>query len=205
MPRFLSILLLTVFFCSAVSLKAQEDEVPYGKLAEANRAMKNRNYHEAEILYRELLNQNPDDKILQQYLCHSLINQNEFVEADSMLWRMVEKDSNNKGNYWYLGLSCERQRMDSIAADYFKTYIRKTDKFTSKDVKAYLHVGSAYRRLMHDTGISVDQFNSMVYHYEKYLKLNPVDPYAGELESFLLSVKPKKPDIGKRLVWDEKS
>lgn len=198
------IALILVFFYTSPAY-CQDDDLPNGKLAEASRAMKNRDYKEAEIIYRQLLKQNPEDMTLKQWLCHSLINQKEFNEADSMLWRMLETDSNNVGNYWYYGLSCERQNKDSIAADYFKIYIRKTENFTVHDVKSWLHVGSAYRRLMHDSGITLLQYNSMVYHYKKYLKLNPADAYAPELEAFLTAIAAKKPDPGQVLVWDEKN
>lgn len=195
---------LSLFF-TINPLKGQEDEMPNGKLGEASRAMKARNFHEAAAIYRELLDQNPDDMTLKQFLCHALINEKEYTTADSMLWKMVEKDSNNSGNYWYLGLSCERQRQDSIAADYFKTYIRKTEKLNNMDVKAWLHVGSAYRRMMHDSGISEKQYNDLIYYYKKYLKLNPADPYIAELEAFLVSMESRKPEPGRRLVWDEKN
>jgi tetratricopeptide (TPR) repeat protein len=199
--------ILPLVFCLflTINLYSQEDDQPSGKMAEATRAMNNRQFKEAEVLYREMLKQNPDDMTLQQLLCHALINQKKYNESDSMLRRMVEKDTNNSGNYWYLGLSNERQGKDSIAADWFKTYIGKTREFTQHNVKAWLHVGSAYRRMMRDTGISATQYADMVYHYEKYLKLNPADPYYGAIRDFLDAVATRKPKGNERLKWDEQN
>ncbi|MBS3916009.1 MAG: tetratricopeptide repeat protein [Bacteroidetes bacterium] len=198
----ISILGLLLF--SVFSLSAQDDE-PAGKLQEANRAMNQRNYREAELIYRELLSQNPEDMTLKQFLCHALMNQKKYNDADSMLRRMVEKDSNNIGNYWYLGLSQEKQRKDSMAIYWFKYYIQKSKDFTSNNVKVWLYVGGSYRRLMHDTGITATQYEDMVYHYQKYLKLNPGDPYMAQIQDFLEAVNTRKPKGNERLKWDEKS
>lgn len=198
------IILLSVFCIFSIpSLQAQEDELPKGKLAEAAEAMKYRNFREAELLYRDLVKENPDDLTLQQLLCHALMNQKKFIECDSMLRRMVEKDTNNAGNYWYMGLSSERQRKDTLAAYWFKYYIRKTENFKGRNLKAWLHVGSAYRRLMHDSGINTAQCLDMIYHYGKYLKLNPGDPFAPEIQRFLDEVDQRKPLPGKVLIWNE--
>jgi predicted Zn-dependent protease len=199
-------IILGIFCCSLTfSAIAQDDDAPVGKMAEASRAMNNRQFKDAEEIYRGLIRQNPEDMALQQLLCHALMNQKKFDECDSMLRRMVEKDSNNGGNYWYMGMSAERQKQDSIAVNCFKTYIRKTESFTQHNVKAWLHVGSSYRRLMRDTGITAAQCSDMIYHYEKYLKLNPADPYLPAISNFLVEVKKRKPEGTARLKWDEQN
>lgn len=187
----------------AANLQAQDDDPPSGKMAEAAEAMRYRNFAEAEVLYRELVEENPDDLAIKQLLCHALMNQKKFTECDSTLRRMVDKDSNNAGIYWYMGLSSERQSKDSLAAYWFKYYIAKTENFKGRNLKAWLHVGSAYRRMMHSQGINLKQFEDMVYHYNKYLKLNAADPYAAEIQRFVEEVGLRKPEPGKVLVWNE--
>lgn len=190
----------------AINLHAQEEEGSgEGPLQEAARAMNQRNYSHAEEIYRKLVDENKDDLTLQQLLCHALMNQKEFRECDSMLRRMVEKDSNNAGNYWYMGLSSERQRKDSLAAYWFKYFILKSTTVNGKNVKAWLHVGSAYRRMMHDSGITRDQCLDMIRHYAEYIRLNPADPYAGEIQTFIDEVNLRKPEGDERLKWDEGS
>jgi hypothetical protein len=102
-----------------------------------------------------------------------------------------------------MGISAERQSQDSIAVICFKTYLVKTEKSPVQKPKGWLKVGSAYRRMMHVHGITQAQFDDMLYHYKKYLDLNPQDPYAGELSTFLETVKPKRPGEKGTLVWDE--
>lgn len=205
MHRIIKLLLVIFLGFGSLNLQAQDDDESKGMLGQAAEAMRNRRFDEAEALYRILINENPDDMSLQQLLCHALINQKEFTECDSMLRRMVDKDSNQAGNYWYMGLSSERQRKDELAAYWFKYFIRKSTSVNAKTVKAWLHTGSAYRRLMHDSGINLAQCLDMIYHYSKYLELNPADPYAYEIRTFLDEIDRRKPAEGELLKWDEET
>lgn len=203
MHQFVKLYTVLLIIFLANPLLAQEEDESAGLLEEAARAMNQRNFSRAEEIYRILIQQNKDDATLQQLLCHALINQKEFRECDSMLRRMVERDTNNAGNYWYMGLSAERQRKDSIAALGFKYYILKEKNIRGRNVKAWLHVGSAYRRMMHDSGISRDQCLEMIHYYKQYLQLNPGDPYAADLQLFIENVSLRIPNSGERLIWDE--
>jgi hypothetical protein len=132
-----------------------------------------------------------------------LISEKKFMEADSLLRRLQEADTNNAGNYWFMGISAMNQSKDSVAVDCYKYYLRKTENNPGQNAKGWLYVGSAYRRIMHGKGIAMLQFDDMVYHYKHYLQVNPSDPYAPEIEKFIEAVKPKRPAENGILVWDE--
>lgn len=201
-PLLLSLFLL---LSPALSLQAQDDDESTDPLTEASMAMRQRQYLKAEGIYRGWLRTHPDDVKVKQLLSHALINQKKFSEADSMLRRLVEADTAEPGNYWYCGLSAERQLKDSLAVVHFKKYIRKTANPDNLNVSAWLHIGSGYRRMMHTGGISQLQFDDMLLSYENYLLLNPTDPYGGDLRLFMDAVKPRRPEPGEKLVWDEKN
>ena len=58
---------------------------------------------------------------------------------------------------------------------------------------------------MHSKGINDQEWIEMVYDYEVYLKMNPSDPFASNLQDFIDQVRLKRPDpMGGVLVWDEK-
>jgi tetratricopeptide (TPR) repeat protein len=167
--------------------------------------MRDRRFREAEEIYRSLLKQNPDDISVKQLLSHALINEKKFLEADSLLRRLVEADSNNAGNYWYQGISAMNQKQDSLAIVLYKTHIRKSEDKPNQKTKAWLFIGSAYRRLMQDSGINRTQFDDMLYHYKRYLVLNPYDPFATEIQKFIETVTPKRPEENGVLRWNEKN
>ena len=59
---------------------------------------------------------------------------------------------------------------------------------------------------MHTKGINDQEWIEMVYDYEVYLRLNPTDQFAFNLNEFLDQVRLKRPDpMGGILLWDEKS
>ncbi len=200
MKKYISVA-LCIFL--SFSLSAQEIDESGGPLHVAARAMRDRRYREAEEIYRSILRQTPGDVSVNQMLCHALICENKFLEADSSLRRMVEADSNNIGNYWYMGLSAGTQNIDSVAIVCYKTYLRKSENNPNQKVKAWLYVGSSFRRIMHKQGLSRTQFDDMLFYYKRYLKLNPNDVYAGEVQKFIDSVSPKRPEEGAILMWDE--
>jgi hypothetical protein len=139
--------------------------------------------------------------------------QQKFTEADSTLLSLVELDSNAEQNYWFLALSAERQSDDDKTLFLFKKYIAKaklrienSHGVESENPKAWLKMGSVFRRKMHTKGINDQEWIEMVYDYEVYLRLNPTDQFAFNLQEFLDQVRLKRPDpMGGILLWDEKS
>lgn len=187
----------------SMPLFGQVDEDSKGPMSEAAIAMRQRRFLEAELIYRSIVDKNPDDLTVKQLLCHALMNQKKYNEADSMLRKMVEADTNNAGNYWYMGLSAERQAKNEWAIHWFKTYLLKTKNANAQDPKGWLHVASGYRRMMHDSGITKLQGDDMIYHYEKYIQLNPTDPNLPLIHDFLEAVKPRLKSSSSKLIWTE--
>jgi hypothetical protein len=187
-----------------------EDEMP--PIARAHDCMNKGNYRMAEGIYREELRRNNVSGV-QQLLCHSLLMQQKFAEADSTLLSLVALDSNAEQNYWFLALSAERQSNDDKTLFLFKKYIAKAKQrienshgVESENPKAWLKMGSVFRRKMHTKGINDQEWIEMVYDYEVYLRLNPTDQFAFNLREFLDQVRIKRPDpMGGILLWDEKS
>lgn len=188
---------------AAFPVLAQEDDVHPDPLTHAASAMRKRQFRQAEEIYRGLLSQNPGDVYVQQLLSHTLMYQNRYREADSMLRRMHEADTGLPGTYWYMGLSAERQGKDSLAIVNFKTYIRKTPRTDIQNVSAWLHIGSAYRRMMHTKGLNAARTDEMIYYYQQYLELAPTEPHADEIRYFIEQVKMRKPKPGQLLIWTE--
>jgi tetratricopeptide (TPR) repeat protein len=166
-------------------------------------AMSQRKYADAELLYRSQVEKHPDDQSLKHMLVQSMIPQKKFQESDSMLRKWIEKDSNNAGNYWYKGLLAEHQLQDSTVIVWFKKFIVKSAKSHNENPKAWLHVGSGYRRMMHKTGISAKQVDDLVSHYEKYLEKYPQEVYGDDMRWFIEQLKSRKPKDGELLLWDE--
>lgn len=186
-----------------------DDELP--PMALANRYMAQGQYKLAEGIFRSELEQN-DVPAVKQQLCNALIMQKKYHEADTMLRNLVMLDSNAEGNYWFLAISADRQEKDDLAIFLYKKYIRKaqerivnTHSVETENAKAWLKMGSIFRRRMHTKGINDQEWIEMVYDYEVYLKMNPTDTFATNLQDFLDQVRLKRPDpMEGVLVWDEK-
>lgn len=182
---------------------AQDDDESISDLAQAQQAMRRKEFLKAEHICLRMLAQHPTDSDIRHLLAHALIFQTRYSEADSLLRRVLESDTNLAGTYWYMGLSAERQGKDLNAVYLFKKYLSKTPNSLNTNVSAWLHTASGFRRMMHKNGINTAQFDEMIYLYKHYLELNPTDEYAHEIHDFMDRVRQKRPQSGQLLIWDE--
>lgn len=188
---------------------ANDGELP--PMALANRYMAQGQYKLAESIFRDELNRT-DVPAVRQQLCNAMIMQKKYYEADTMLRGLVLLDSNAEGNYWFLAISADRQEKSDVALMLYKKYIRKaqqriqtTHSVETENPKAWLKMGSIFRRQMHTKGINDAEWVEMVYDYEVYLRMNPTDQFAFNLQEFVDQVRLRRPDpMGGVLVWDEK-
>lgn len=184
---------------------AQDDDEQLSELATAQQAMRKKEFLKAEHICLRMLAQHPTDNDIRHLLSHALIFQSRFTEADSLLKKVLESDTNLAGTYWFMGLSAERQNKNLTAVHHFKKYIAKTANPLNVNVSAWLHAASGYRRMMRSDGITTAQFDEMVYLYNHYLEAMPTEVYAETVRDFLERVKSRKPAPGQKLVWDETS
>ncbi len=182
---------------------AQDDDESISDLAQAQQAMRRKEFLKAEHICMRMLAQHPSDNDIRHLLSHALMFQSRYSEADSLLRRVLESDTNLAGTYWYMGLSAERQGKDLNAVHLFKKYLSKTPNSLNTNVSAWLHTASGFRRMMHKNGINTAQFDEMIYLYKHYLELNPTDEYAHEILDFMDRVRQKRPQSGQLLIWDE--
>lgn len=182
---------------------AQDDDESLSELAQAQQAIRKKEFLKAEHICLRMLAQHPADNDIRHLLSHALIFQARYSEADSLLRRVLESDTNLSGTFWYMGLSAERQGKDLSAVHLFKKYIAKTANPLNVNVSAWLHAASGYRRMMRKDGINTAQFDEMIYLYNHYLEAAPTEVYADNVSAFIERVKPRKPAHGQKLIWDE--
>ena len=196
-------LIVLLLISLPLSVTAQDDDESLSELAQAQQAIRRKEFLKAEHICQRMLVHNPADNDIRHLLSHALIFQSRFSEADSLLKRVLESDTNLAGTYWYMGLSAERQGKDLKAVGLFKKYIAKTPNPLNVNASAWLHAASGYRRMMRKEGISTAQFDEMLYLYNHYLEAIPTDVYADNVRDFMERVKPRKPMQGQKLIWDE--
>jgi tetratricopeptide (TPR) repeat protein len=182
---------------------AQDEDESLSELGQAQQAIRKKEFLKAEHICRKMLVQHSSDNDIKHLLSHTLIFQSRFSEADSLLKKVLESDTNLAGTYWYMGLSAERQGKNLKAVDLFKKYVVKTANPLNVNVSAWLHAASGYRRMMRKEGINTAQFDEMLYLYNQYLEAMPTEVYADNVRDFIERVKPKKPMPGQKLIWDE--
>lgn len=199
----LSKIIVFLLLSLPVTAFSQDDDESMSELAQAQQAMRRKEFLKAEHICLRMLAQHPADNDIRHLLSHALIFQSRFSEADSLLRRVLESDTNLPGTYWYMGLSAERQGKDLQAVRLFKKYIAKTANPLNVNVSAWLHAASGYRRMMRKDGINIAQFDEMIYLYNQYLEAAPTEVYADSVREFIERVKPRKPAPGQKLIWDE--
>ena len=198
------IIFLFFLLCGmAGNLLAQDFDDEVSPQAKAAAAMRTKRYREAENLYLQMLEKNPESMTYKHLLSHSLILQERYGESDSFLRVAYLQDSMHPGTFWYFGISAERQDQYDRAYGFFRRYIDKSKRFSEFNQSAWLHAGSAYRRKMHTLGINSMEWSDMVYCYENYLQAQPADPLVPQLQDFLDAVRLKQPRGGQKLVWTE--
>lgn len=197
------ILFLALAMGSAATAQDFDDAV--SPEAQAAAAMRSKRYREAENIYRQLLQRNPESMTNKHLLSHALILQQRFSESDSLLRVAYLQDSTHPGTFWYFGISAERQDQYSEAYGFFRRYIQKSEQKRLQEFNqsAWLHAGSALRRKMHTKGITVNEWADMVYCYESYLQAQPSDPMVGSIKEFVDAVRLRQPRGGEKLLWSE--
>lgn len=185
------------------NLSAQDLDEEVSPQAKAAQAMRTKRFREAENLYRDMLQKNPESMTCKHLLGHSLMMQGRYPESDSLLQVAYLQDSSNPGTFWYFGLLAERQDEFQKAYVFFREYINKSKRFLEFNYSAWLHAGSAYRRKMHTNGINNIEWADMIYCYENYLQSQPADPIVPQLRDFLDEVRLKQPRGKELLIWEE--
>jgi len=198
----IKLIVLLLLFLPATTFAQDEDE-SLSELAQAQQAVRKKEFLKAEHICRRMLARHPLDNDIRHLLSHALIFQSRFSEADSLLRSVLESDTNLAGTYWYMGLSAERQGKDLVAVGLFKKYVSKTPNPLNVNMSAWLHAASGYRRMMRKEGINTAQFDEMLYLYNQYLEAMPTEVYSESVREFIERVKPRKPAHGQKLIWDE--
>lgn len=199
----LSKIIVFLLLSLPVTAFSQDDDESVSELAQAQQAMRRKEFLKAEHICLRMLAQHPADNDIRHLLSHALIFQSRYSEADSLLRRVLESDTNLAGTYWYMGLSAERQGKDLVAVGLFKKYVSKTPNPLNVNMSAWLHAASGYRRMMRKEGINTAQFDEMLYLYNQYLEAMPTEVYSDSVREFIERVKPRKPAPGQKLIWDE--
>lgn len=89
----------------AGNLLAQDFDDEVSPQAKAAAAMRTKRYREAENLYLQMLEKNPESMTYKHMLSHSLILQERYRESDSLLRVAYLQDSAHPGTFWYFGIS----------------------------------------------------------------------------------------------------
>lgn len=201
----MQVIFLFLFLCGSIAAWGQDFDDAVSPEAQAASAMRTKRYREAENIYRQMLQRNPESMTNKHLLSHALLLQQRFNESDSLLRVAYTQDSSHPGTFWYFGISAERQDEFDRAYGFFRRYIQKSEekRLSEFNQSAWLHAGSAYRRKMHATGVNVTEWSDMVYCYENYLQAQPADPLVPQLRDFLDAVRLKQPRMGEKLLWTE--
>lgn len=98
--------------------------------SKAEDAFNSSNYKEAEILFNQILMKDPSNMEVELYKCISLIETNQFIEADKLLLKISKTNSAYSDSAkWYLSLSKLKQKDFEACKESLKTIQNDSDYY----------------------------------------------------------------------------
>lgn len=182
------ILLLTLFLTTFFSSFGQTNY-----LEEGNSYLNNNQLDKAEQTFREGIEKEPDNLIYQCQLGLTLINQEKYDEAQKILDKVLEKDSNQVAAIWYSGIGNYKGGNDRAAIKHFQKALNYFDKSSGQYYSAHWFIGKSYSNLLRTEGLTYEEADQMFESYEEYLRLQPNAEDADEIREYVERKKERRP------------
>ena len=175
----------------------------YNYNSEGNKKLNERQYREAELIFKEGINKFPELTELYVGLSHSLIYQKKHTEADSFLDVLNEMDTANAGGRWFKGMNYYFWKKDSLSIAWFKKFIPLAKPGDKNQRIVHWYIGQSYFHMLKVKGLDYYGTEELLYHFKKFMRMQPDDPYNAEVQAILDKVVSQRPP-GRHGVWKYK-
>ena len=162
-------------------------------LTKGNEFLNNGEFKEAEKTFRKGIKKEPTNLIYQCQLGLTLIQQKKFADAETILEKVIQADSNNVASYWYSGIGSFKNGDDRKAINRFEKVLPLIDKNGGQYFSANWYIGKSYSILLRTEGLSYKETDRMFECYEEYLKLQPNAEDAGKIREYVERKKKRRP------------
>lgn len=172
----------------ATTLFGQADYLDKG-----NSYLNSEEYDKAEQTFRDGIKADPTNLVYQCQLGLTLIEQKKYSEADQVLDKILQTDSNNVAAIWYSGIGNFYNAKDKEAIKRFEKTLTLLDKESGQYYSANWFIGKCYSNLLKTTGITYSETDRMFECYEEYLRLQPNAKDAESIREYVDRKKKRRP------------
>ena len=182
------LIVIICFFITSLPIYGQEKY-----LEEGNEYLNNDEYEKAEKVFRKAIRKEPENMVYQCQLGLSLIEQKKYQEAETVIEKVLAKDSTQIGALWYGGVGNFKAGNDRKAIAYFERVMPLLDKSRGQYYSANWFIGKCYSMLLRTEGLSYQEVDRMLACYEEYLRLQPNAKDSQSIREFVERKKQRRP------------
>ena len=181
---------LLIFALTFVNLSAFGQE---NFLDKGNSFLNKGDFDSAEKTFREGINADPNDLILQCQLGLTLIQKEKYADAEVILAKVLEVEPDNIGANWYSGIGNYKNAKVKKAIEAFERVLPMLDKNSGQYYSANWFIGTSYRNLLKTEGLTYSETDRMFESFEEYLRLQPNAQDSQEIREYVDRKKKRRP------------
>jgi tetratricopeptide (TPR) repeat protein len=163
-----SMLTLFLVVASVLITLAQDTFLDKGNLF-----LNNNQFDEAGKIFKEAIKSDSTNLIYQCQLGLTFIKAKKYLNAEEILSKVLNTDSNNVAAIWYSGIGNFYNRQDREAIDKFESALTLLDKNRAQYAAANWFIGKCYSNLLKTSGLTYKEADRMFECLEKYIQLQP--------------------------------
>lgn len=204
-PRLITAMVTVLSLCLAAVAEGQDLQLQRG-----NDFLARDDFASAERLFREALQQEPDNRVYRAQLGLSLLQQKRHEEAERELQSVLSRYKDDVAALWYLALNKFFAQSYREAAERFKSVLPLLNPHSGQYYSAHWFIGTSWQAVLYrkpadaasaitggnsggEPGLAQAEINEMVDSYRKYLDLQPQAPDRSTIERFLAWVAKNRP------------
>ena len=161
---------------------------------EGNELISKNKFSEAEKIFRNALQETPDDLILKSQLALTLISQDKNDAAEKVITEILSIRHDFTAALWYGGVNnfSKHEADYRKAIAYFEKAYSLIDPNSAQFYGVNYYIGRSYRKLLYKEGLTYDEVNRMLETYKKYVELQPQVEDTNDIRNFIEKVERKR-------------
>lgn len=162
-------------------------------LEKGNSYLNNGEFEKAKQIFKAGIEAEPENLIYQCQLGLTLIQQKDYINAENILEKVIQIDSNNVAAIWYSGIGSYEGGKDRKAIGRFEKVLTLISKSSGQYYSANWFIGKSYSILLKTEGLTFRETDRMIECYEEYLRLQPNADDAVQIKDYIERKKKRRP------------
>jgi len=183
-------LILTLLVLLTVSFEslAQEDYLKKG-----NAFLNSGKLDKAERAFRDGIKSDSTNLIYKCQLGLTLIQEKNYLAAETVLNDVLKIDPKNIAAYWYSGIGYFENAQDRKSVGAFLKALPLIDKNSEQYYSVNWYIGKCYANLLKTEGLTYAETDQMFSCYNEYMRLQPNAEDSQKIKEYLDRKKARRP------------